>query len=177
MAKETNKKGVISLLLRCAIIGILLGIDQLIKWWAKSELQPVGEMDFLIIGNVDILHLTYVENTGMAFSTLSGKTSFLILTTLIGLSVLGVILFHFAKNTVLKTGLTLCVAGGLGNLVDRIFCEGAVVDYIDIQLFHFAVFNFADCLITIGTVILFVYILFIMDSDKKGKKVKSHGTA
>ena len=58
------------------------------------------------------------------------------------------------------------MAGGIGNLIDRIFRGGDVVDYLDIRLFHFAVFNFADCCICIGVFLILLYMLF----DKSGKE-------
>ena len=63
--------------------------------------------------------------------------------------------------------LTLIISGGLGNIIDRLFRGGRVVDYLDLQLFDFAIFNFADCCVTIGAALLLIYILFF---DKSGKK-------
>jgi signal peptidase II len=59
------------------------------------------------------------------------------------------------------------MAGGIGNLIDRIK-HGYVVDYIEVRAFSFAIFNFADILIVVGAIMLFIY-LFIdeMSSDKK----------
>ena len=55
----------------------------------------------------------------------------------------------------------LIVAGGLGNLIDRIF-RAFVVDYLDVSpLFHFPVFNFADCCVVVGTILLAVWLLVI----------------
>lgn len=62
---------------------------------------------------------------------------------------------------------TLIISGGLGNIIDRLFRGGRVVDYLDLQLFDFAIFNFADCCVTIGAALLLIYILFF---DKSGKK-------
>ncbi|MDE5564835.1 MAG: signal peptidase II, partial [Oscillospiraceae bacterium] len=64
------------------------------------------------------------------------------------------------------------LGGGFGNKLDRIFTDGAVVDYLDVQLFDFAIFNFADCFVTVGTALLFIYILFFMNkkSEKKEKE-------
>ena len=64
----------------------------------------------------------------------------------------------------------MILGGAVGNLIDRVFRGGAVVDYLDVQLFQFAIFNFADCFITVGTVLLAVYILFFMDRDDKRLK-------
>lgn len=60
------------LIIAAIVIALLVGIDQAIKIWAIDVLRPVGEMEFLKIGNLDILHLTYLENTGSAFGSLAG---------------------------------------------------------------------------------------------------------
>ena len=64
----------------------------------------------------------------------------------------------------------MILGGALGNMIDRIFHGGLVVDYLDLQLFQFAVFNFADCFVTVGTVLLMIYILFFMDKENKNDK-------
>ena len=61
----------------------------------------------------------------------------------------------------------MILGGAIGNMIDRIFRGGAVIDYLDVQLFNFAIFNFADCFITVGTALLAVYILFFMEKDDK----------
>lgn len=71
----------------------------------------------------------------------------------------------------------LVIGGALGNMYDRIFRGGAVVDYLDVQLFDFAIFNFADCCVCIGTAMLFVYILFFMDKEQKPMQEVEHGEA
>ena len=63
--------------------------------------------------------------------------------------------------------LFIIVGGGIGNMIDRVFRGGRVVDYLDVQLFDFAIFNFADCFVTVGTLVLVVYVLFFMERDDK----------
>ncbi len=149
------------LILGFVIAAALAGTDQLIKFWIVENLKPVQEMDFLQIGSLDILHLYYTENTGSAFSMLAGQRVWLLLASCIGIAVCSVLLVRFGrKSRLLYTSMVLILGGAAGNLIDRIFRGGAVVDYLDVQLFRFAVFNFADCCVTVGTVLLFIYILF-----------------
>ena len=68
---------------------------------------------------------------------------------------------HGKKSKLLTISLTLILSGGLGNLIDRLFRGGHVVDYLDIKLFQFAVFNFADCCVVIGVILFALYFLFI----------------
>ena len=69
----------------------------------------------------------------------------------------------------------LIIAGGTGNLIDRIF-RNFVVDYLDISpWFHFPVFNFADCCVVVGTILLMIYLLFFEDKEKKNTSQKPDG--
>ena len=70
----------------------------------------------------------------------------------------------------------MILGGALGNMIDRIFHGGAVVDYLDLKLFDFAVFNFADCFVSVGTVLLMIYILFFSE-DKNKKQENQNDTA
>lgn len=148
-------------LVALAIIA-LTGVDQLIKVWAIENLKGQAPRSFLPIGSLDWMHLRYLENEGAAFSMLSGSRLFLIVFPIIMISLCLYLLHRLGKkHRWLYPALTLIAAGGLGNLVDRIFRGGAVVDYLDLQLFKFAVFNFADCCVTIGVVLMFIGIIFL----------------
>jgi signal peptidase II len=66
--------------------------------------------------------------------------------------------------------LDLVIAGGIGNLIDRIFNNGLVIDYFDVKLFNFAIFNFADCCVTIGIALAIIYIIFVDGRKEKAEK-------
>ncbi|MBQ7012465.1 MAG: signal peptidase II [Oscillospiraceae bacterium] len=160
------------LIIAAIVILVLIGVDQAIKIWAIQELKPVGSMDFLHIGDFDIMDLTYLENTGSAFGSFAGHRVLLLTVTIIGAAAcIWILIRHAQKKPFLFWSLVLVIAGGLGNMIDRIFRGGAVVDYLDLQLFDFAIFNFADCCVSVGTVLLFIYIIFMM--DKKPKETKT----
>lgn len=146
---------------------ILIGIDQLIKVWAVSYLSKVGSMQAIPY----ILNLTYVENYGAAYGIMSGKTGILIiLTSAVIIGMLGLLLSRKVENKLAVGSVALIIAGGVGNLIDRV-TRGFVVDYLDInQWFSFPVFNFADCCVVIGTGLLVIYVLFI-----EGKEIKKSG--
>lgn len=155
-----------------AAIAALVGVDQWIKIWAIENLQGQPSRSFLPIGDFDWMHLTYTENTGAAFSILSGSRVFLIVFPLIMIVVCIVMLHRFYREHrwVLVT-LPLMIAGGIGNLIDRIFRGGAVVDYLDLQLFDFAIFNFADCCVSVGVILLITCILFVEKEEPTAKKL------
>ena len=148
-------------------IVLLIGIDQLIKLWAINNLaNATMPVHFIKFGNTEVINLSYYENTGAAFSIFRDKIYFLIIITSIFL-IVGVYLLvtKKIKKPFLVASITLIIAGGAGNLIDRIF-RGLVVDYIEIKLFNFAVFNFADCCVVIGAILLLIYTIF-MDKPKK----------
>ena len=134
----------------------LVGIDQLIKWLVVSNMEVNTSMPLL--GNV--LQLTYVRNDGGAFNFLGGKVGLLVIVTSV-IIVAGIIAIasNKIKSKFLLFSISLIVAGGIGNLIDRIF-RHYVVDYIDVHIINFAVFNFADCCVVVGTILLLSYILF-----------------
>ncbi len=134
-------------------------VDQLSKAWALYQLKPIGTYELL----PGVLHLTYAENTGAAFSMLAGNTVILTVFPLIICTILIYVLI--SKKITSRIGnwsLVLVLSGAVGNLIDRIF-RGAVIDFFEIRLFKFAIFNVADVFITVGAVLLFVYILFLAD--------------
>ena len=145
---------------------VLVAADQITKALAVAYLKPVTT--FPIIR--DVLHLTYSENTGAAFSILNGfRWGFVILAVI----VCGVVIYLNAarkiESKLFYVASILIVSGAIGNVIDRI-ATGAVVDFIDFRLINFPVFNFADICLTVGVVLLFVFFLFFYGKEKKVAK-------
>ncbi len=144
------------------ILGIILVVaDQLIKIWAINELQPVKVMDFIHIGDLDIMDLRYVQNEGAAFSSFSGARWFLV--GLVSVMLIGLAIFVFKykyKHPFFMVSAVMVMSGGIGNLIDRVRF-GYVVDYLDVKLFNFAVFNFADICVVLGAIFLLIFLFFI----------------
>ena len=81
-------------------------------------------------------------------------------------------LFVYKKHSACSIAASiLIIGGGIGNLIDRIFL-GYVVDYIHVSFFP-PIFNFADCCVTVGTVLLMIHILFFLER-KNEKRLDSH---
>lgn len=140
---------------------VLVLIDQLIKLWAVGILQDKGSIPFLHFGDLEILDLTYLENSGAVFGSFAGMRWLLIgITSVMLIACLWGIIRYGKTSKLLDTSLVLVFAGGIGNLIDRIFRGGLVVDYIEVKLFDFAIFNFADCCVVIGVCLFILYILF-----------------
>ena len=152
-------------LFNLAAVAALVGIDQLIKLWASNVLQPVGAMPLI----PHVVELRFVLNQGMAFSLLSGRQLFLILTTTAALLLVAYMLFFRSRGKLLQqTAFILVLAGGIGNLIDRVL-NGEVVDYINPLFIDFAVFNFADILVCVG-VALWVLVILLEEVDDKPSK-------
>ena len=120
-------------------IVLLIVLDQLVKWAVVSNIK-LGEVKGFI---PSIMSLTYLQNTGAAFSILENQQW---LFTIITLLVIGGAIWYLIKNIKgsfwLISGLTLIIAGGLGNFIDRLR-QGFVVDMFQVDFINFAVFNVA----------------------------------
>lgn len=146
---------------------LLIGLDQLFKYFAVTNLAQNGA--YVIWDGV--FELKYAENEGAAFSMLAGQRwFFIVITAVVMLFLLGVILSgRYRKQPLLNVSFVLVLAGGIGNLIDRIV-NGYVVDYLYFKLIDFPVFNFADCCLVIGAIVMLIFFFFIYE-DKNAKKV------
>ncbi len=152
------------------MIGLLVVADQLVKNWAVDVLQPVGSMDFIHFGDFEIIDLTYLENDGAIFGSMAGQRWFLVGFTSLVIGAGIVAMFVMMKRSkLLDVAMGLFIAGGIGNLIDRIRF-GYVVDMFEIKLFKFAIFNVADICVTFAFVLLLIYGIFIDPKIEKAKR-------
>lgn len=106
----------------------------------------------------NIFHITYVQNTGAAFSILKGKTLFFTVVSFIAVLLIIFILIQYPFKAKIYGVVTAMVLGGaMGNLVDRLR-YGYVVDFLDFRIWP--VFNVADCAIVVGVLVLVYLIVF-----------------
>ncbi len=166
---ETNtssKRSVLKPVLYTMIMVVLVAIDQWSKLLVLRNLS-FGNILTVIPG---ALQFRYVENTGAAFSILTGKT--VLLSVITGIILIGVLVLLFLEKipgTLNQVAVVLMAAGGLGNLIDRIF-RHFVVDFIEITFTNFAVFNFADCCVTIGAAILILSTILSFVKEEKSSR-------
>lgn len=140
----------------------VVGFDQWLKHWTSRNLS--FESHCPLINHV--LSLTKVHNNGAAWSTFAGKQWFFYIVTLIALGILIPLLirdFIHPTHLVYFTGLTLLLAGTIGNFIDRLQ-QGYVVDMLQLDFVNFPIFNLADSALTIGVILLFIFILFLDES-------------
>lgn len=158
------------MLIYAILILLLVGADQLTKYLAASYLAPVGTAPFL----PGIMELRYVENDGMAFSMLSGRQTLLIVVT--GITLAALVWYLFFKRPQVRAervAVCLIIAGGLGNLIDRV-TAGRVIDFFATTFIDFAVFNVADCFACIGGAL---WVLAVLLAERKNKKGQANGGA
>ena len=154
------------------LAAVLVAVDQIVKYLVMTSIG-FGEHVPLI---PYILELTYVENTGAAFSIFSKHTWALALVSLVMSAVLALALWKgLFKHPFGKLALTLLLAGAVGNLIDRA-CRGYVVDMFNVLFMRFAVFNVADICVVLGGIAGGIYYLFLMDKLEP-KKEEPHGGA
>lgn len=139
-------------------------LDRFTKRWAEGVLKTQA-----IEVWPGVLRLSYVENTGAAFGLLQNRQGLLTVFVIVILLALLLILFILGKRIppLPTAGLWLLIGGAAGNLADRLL-HGYVVDFIEIQLFRFPVFNVADICVCIAFALLAGWILF-------GKELRSNG--
>ncbi len=131
---------------------ISLVLDQLTKYWVMQNFN-LTETRPLVPG---VFHLTYITNTGAAFSLLTGKAEWLRwLSLAVSLGLMALAWFGPVLNTLEQLGYGFILGGALGNGIDR-FVSGSVVDFLDFRLIQFPVFNLADMFINVGIACLLI---------------------
>ncbi len=146
------------------IVGVIF-LDQLTKWLTVINLE-LGETFPVIEG---VLHFTYRRNTGAAFSLFDEPDQrwiFMTISTVAIIAMLVYLVMNRNKSKLLCVALSFVVGGGIGNMIDRCILK-YVVDFIDVRLINFAVFNVADSFVCVGVGLLALYI--ILDEVKNAK--------
>ena len=153
------------------LAAVLVALDQLVKYLVSANIPLGGSVPFLPY----IMDLTYVQNTGCAFSLLEEHTWLLTLVSAVMSVVLGLALAKgFFKHPLGKVTLALVLAGAVGNLIDRAL-YGYVIDMFRTLFMEFAVFNVADICVVVGGIAAAAYYLFLY--DKLEGKINEHSDA
>ena len=161
--KKKKEKFILSLI-SFIILCLLLLFDQYTKRLAVARLK--GQAPFVLIDRV--LEFNYLENTGAAFSSFSGKQTFLILLTTL---VILLLLWKYVTLPIIRRllGMRFCMllilSGAVGNLIDRVL-NRYVVDFIYFVPINFPKFNVADIYITVGVALLAVLLFFYYTEEE-----------
>lgn len=164
------KQSIIKKIVVLAVAVALIFLDQATKILVVERLKDSGQIFQPVLPG--LLELQYLENPAAAFG-LFGNIIWLIavLTVVVAIGIV-VLLFRYKQHDFFSyTAAALLLAGGLGNLIDRM-SRGYVVDFIHIMFFDY-VFNVADCCVTVGVVCLLIhYILYLSKENKASSQLK-----
>lgn len=154
-------KARVKIILFCLISSSLISCDQITKKLAQDHLMYQASTSYFN----DLFRLEYAENTGAALSLgadLPQPYNFVLLSLVPLLFMVMVLIYVFVGmkefNLLRITAFALVFAGGIGNLIDRIFRDRHVTDFMNLGIYHIrtGIFNVADVCITAGVIILFI---------------------
>lgn len=157
-------------MLAAIIVILTVALDQLSKTLVVSTMEFHGE-SIEVLGKLLVFYRT--ENDGAAFGMLSNARWVFIVFSLLAIAAGVFYLIKYNRRHVLLTiSVSMLLGGGIGNMIDRLFragieCERAVVDFLHSSLMPWFYFNLADAFITVGAVLLCVYMLFIEPKVEK----------
>ena len=145
------------------LIVAVMVLDRVVKIAVTTNMEPGDTIPVID----HIFHITYVQNTGAAFSMLQGHPTLLIVfpAIVIGIGIIFVLVMSKEFNRIFLFSVSLICGGGLGNLTDRM-AQGYVTDMFDFRIFP--VFNVADICVCVGCGLLMLYL--IIDANKSGKQ-------
>ncbi|MEN6571865.1 MAG: signal peptidase II [Anaerolineaceae bacterium] len=150
---------------------LLIGLDQLTKYLVESRLA-YGEIWAPWSWLTPYARIIHWTNTGVAFGLFQGM-GWIFSVFAIAISI--AILYYFPKvekaDWAIRVALVLEMAGAIGNMIDRLRINGAVLDFISVG--NFPVFNVADSCITVGVVFLAIGILIQDQREKKKQSTPS----
>jgi signal peptidase II len=152
MRVKTLDRSQFDICLSIATVFLVILFDRLTKIFFTHTLNE--NESFPIIRNV--LHMTLVHNTGIAFGLFKGQGFVFFVVPIIAIILLAYNIYYYKYNNeklnrAYIIAISLILGGAIGNLMDRIYC-GYVIDFIDFRVWP--VFNIADSAITIGAVII-----------------------
>lgn len=150
------------------IIGlvVIISIDMLTK--VLTDGKNIEIIDWFV-------NFRSEHNEGGGFSILSSHPALLLVFSI--LLIVGILIFNFffdegRRNLLYNISFSMILGGAIGNLIDRVFI-GKVRDFIELRFIDFPIFNFADIMITIGSILLAIYVIFIYSKSTKKQVEKN----
>ena len=161
----------VSYILAVLVAAAVLAADQISKAYIAANFTLATSREFIPA----ILDITYIHNDGGAWGMLGGYTWILLSVTIIIMIVcIALLLKHGSTNKLMFWAITLVLSGGIGNMIDRIFRDGKVVDFLHLAFMpEFPVFNIADCAIVIGAGLLILYYLVETVKETRANKISA----
>ncbi|MDD3061066.1 MAG: signal peptidase II [Sulfurimonas sp.] len=148
------------------ILAITVSIDQGFKLIAINFLQNKQSTSYMY----DIFRLQYSDNSGAFLgigNNLPEKVRFFIFTIAVLVMLIGLLIYVMKNPKISLIAISIIVGGEVSNVIDRIYNNGAVIDFMNMGIgsLRTGIFNFADIFIMIGVGI------FILFSSKFGQKI------
>ena len=145
------------------VTAVGLAADRITKAYISSAMAEGEKVEVI----KDFFYITHHTNTGAAWGMFQDSTMILgILSVVVSIG----LLYFFVKidNWPARLSLAMIIGGALGNAIGRIF-NGRVTDFLDFYIFgyDFPIFNVADMMVTVGTAILIVFIIFFYKEPEK----------
>ena len=167
LLEKEQKKGLVWLYL--LISAACVAVDQLTKWLCVTYLMDIESVT-LIPG---LLRLTYLENRGAAFGSLSDHRWVFMVLSSVAIVGVTVYLVRFSEQSrLLRVALAMIIGGGIGNMIDRI-ALGYVIDFIDFYGIWAYIFNGADSFVCVGAGLIVLYCILGMREELKKQPSKS----
>lgn len=166
MTSSKKKKKAILLSVSAVVALFAVVLDRITKSLAVKYLYDIDTYPVI----EDVLHFTYVENTGAAFGILKDSRWLFMTVSVIAILIIAAWLIKYGgDDAFLSVCLSMVLGGGIGNMIDRVL-YGYVVDFIDVRLINFAVFNIADSFVTVGAFLMIIYLLRDLILQSRNKK-------
>lgn len=157
-------------MLYAILVVLLVAADQLVKILVRANIPMGASMPFL----PGLVELTYVQNTGAAFSIFKDHTWLLtIISAVVAAAIAAALIKRVVAHPFGVITLSVVLAGAVGNLIDRALF-GFVTDMFNLQFMRFAVFNVADICVVCGGIAFCVYFLFYYDKLEKKEGPHDH---
>ncbi|MDR1217688.1 MAG: signal peptidase II [Oscillospiraceae bacterium] len=150
--------------------GLIVLLDQLLKYWTTVSVELGGRVELLR----NVIHITHVKNSGAAFGIFSDMRWVLIAVSALCIVALSVVIVHYRNNFWGRIGLASVLGGAVGNFIDRL-AVGEVIDMFEFEFISFAIFNVADIFITLGGIVF--CLAFIIKSPSGAAKRLAAGAA
>ncbi len=153
------------------VAAVIILADQYTKRWVRGAI-PVNTSYMPVAWLEPIVTLTHVENHGAAFGLFQGLGGTFAIVAVVVVAGIAWYVWRYPQLPCLAvTSFGLMAGGALGNLIDRLFRDGVVTDFVDLR--WWPVFNVADSCLVIGAILLTVYTLFIEGRTKAVSENKS----
>jgi signal peptidase II len=155
-------------MLAAIIVAISVILDQVSKHLVVQNIELHGTVPFI----PNFMSFYHTRNTGAAFSMLSNNRWVFMIMSVFAMGVMiWLLIKEYKRHPLMTVSLAMVLGGGIGNMIDRVRL-GYVVDFFKTEFIDFAIFNVADCFVSVGAVLLAVYVMFYDSKVEAAKKAE-----